>query len=114
MRHLLALLLALSSVPAAPQQVGTLVSADPLAETPPGVPAWRVRSWTSTQDSERQEVTGMVVAPREAMPGRAPHVIAWTHGPCGVAERSAPSHETGEASRRERGGRAGENRRGGE
>src|SRR3546814_9752476 len=77
MRHLLALLLALSSVPAAAQQVGTLVSADPLAETPPGVQAWRVRYWTSSQDSQRQEVTGMVVAPREAMPAQPRHVIAW-------------------------------------
>src|SRR3546814_19450031 len=92
MRHLLALLLALSSVPAAAQQVGTLVSADPLAETPPGVQAWRVRYWTSSQDSQRPEVTGMVVAPREAMPATPRHVIPWTHGTWGVPEKSAPSH----------------------
>src|SRR3546814_5580867 len=72
-------------------QVGTLVSADPLAETPPGVQAWRVRYWTSSQDSQRQEVTGMVVAPREAMPAQPRHVIAWTHGTWGVAEKCAPS-----------------------
>src|SRR3546814_12148375 len=91
MRYRLALLLAISSVPAAAQQVGTLVSADPLAETPPGVQAWRVRYWTSSQDSQRQEVTGMVVAPREAMPAQPRHVLAWTHGQWGVAAKCAAS-----------------------
>src|SRR3546814_17226491 len=33
----------------------------------------------------------MVVAPREAMPAQPRHVIAWTHGPWGVAEKCAPS-----------------------
>src|SRR3546814_17474734 len=46
---------------------------------------------TSSKDSQRQEVTGMVVAPREAMPAQPRHVIAWTHGTWGVAEKCAPS-----------------------
>src|SRR3546814_14697442 len=33
----------------------------------------------------------MVVAPREAMPAQPRHVIAWTHGTWGVAEKCAPS-----------------------
>lgn len=92
MRCLLALSLALLSVPAAAQQAGTLVSADPVVETPPGTQAWRVRYWTSNQDGQRQEVTGMVVAPREAVPAAPRRVIAWAHGTSGVAGKCAPSN----------------------
>ena len=95
MRRLLALLLALLSIPVAAQQAGTLVSADPVVETPPGTQAWRVRYWTSNQDGLRQEVTGMIVAPREATPTQPRRVIAWAHGTSGVAQKCAPSDSPG-------------------
>ncbi|SNS37730.1 alpha/beta fold hydrolase [Sphingopyxis indica] len=94
MRRLLAALLALfamSTIPAAAQQPGTLISADPMPEAPPGVQAWRVRYWTANGEGAPFQVTGIVAAPMEAIPPRPRRVIAWTHGAWGVAEKCAPS-----------------------
>lgn len=94
MRRLLAALLAfvaMSAVPAAAQQPGILISADPMPETPPGVQAWRVRYWTANGQGTPFQVTGIVAAPMEAIPPRPRRVIAWTHGAWGVAEKCAPS-----------------------
>lgn len=94
MRRLWVLLLLLAAsfaVPVAAQQAGSLISAEPMVDTPPGVQAWRVQYWTSNQKGERLRVTGLVAAPREAVPPRPRRVIAWTHGAWGVAEKCAPS-----------------------
>lgn len=96
MRHLLAafllsILSVLSSQPAAAQQAGRLISADPIQDTPAGVQAWRVQYWTTNQYGKPFQVTGIVAAPREAIPPRPRRVIAWTHGAWGVAEKCAPS-----------------------
>lgn len=95
MRHLLAavLLTILSalSLPVAAQQAGRLISAEPMQETPAGVQAWRVKYWTTNQYGKLFQVTGIVAAPREAIPPRPRRVIAWTHGAWGVAEKCAPS-----------------------
>lgn len=95
MRHLLAAFLSaivsMLSFAAAAQQPGTLVSAEPMRDTPGGMQAWRVRYWTTSQDGVRQEVTGVVVAPREAIPPRPRRVIAWAHGTSGVVEKCALS-----------------------
>ncbi len=95
MRHLLAavLLTILSALPvvATAQQAGRLIAADPIAETPAGVQAWRVRYWTTNQYGQPFQVTGIVASPREAIPPRPRRVIAWTHGAWGVAEKCAPS-----------------------
>lgn len=93
MRYFLAVLLTsvMASVPAAAQQGGTLVSSDPAADAPPAMQAWRIRYWTRNQDGVKQEVTGIVVAPREAAPPRGRRVIAWTHGTWGVAGKCSLS-----------------------
>lgn len=96
MRHLLAafllsILSVLSSQPAAAQQAGRLISADPIQDAPAGVQAWRVQYWTTNQYGKPFQVTGIVAAPREAIPPRPRRVIAWTHGAWGVAEKCAPS-----------------------
>jgi len=95
MRHLLAAVLltifSALSLPAAAQQAGRLISADPIVDTPAGVQAWRVRYWTTNQYGQPLAVTGIVAAPREAIPPRSRRVIAWTHGAWGVAEKCAPS-----------------------
>ena len=70
---------------------GTLISADPVVETPGGTQAWRVRYWTTSDRGAEIEVTGMVVAPREAMPQRPRPVLAWAHGTSGVVEKCAPT-----------------------
>jgi len=95
MRHVLIALTSLSliAVPtaAAAQQAGQLIAADPVSDTPAGMQAWRVRYWTSDGSGRLREVTGMVVAPREAIPREPRRVIAWTHGTWGIASRCAPS-----------------------
>ena len=89
----LALLVACSfGVEAAAAPPGTLVSSDPVVDTPAGAQAWRIRYWTTSDRGQPIEVTGMVVAPREAMPARPRDVVAWTHGTSGVVERCAPSN----------------------
>ena len=73
------------------QSAGTLLSAEPVVTTPPGQQAWRIAYTTTDANSRPITVTGMVVAPREAMPRTSRRVIAWTHGTWGVASRCAPS-----------------------
>jgi acetyl esterase/lipase len=85
------LLLAAITSAAWAQSAGTLVSADPMRDAPAGVQAWKIRYRTTLQDGRPLDVTGVVAAPREAMPPRPRRVIAWTHGAWGVAEKCAPS-----------------------
>ncbi|ALH80268.1 lipase family protein [Sphingopyxis macrogoltabida] len=94
MRRLFAGLLAvfaLCALPAAAQPSRYLISAQPMAEAPAGVQAWRVQYWTTNGSGARFAVTGIVAAPMEAIPPRPRRVIAWTHGAWGVAEKCAPS-----------------------
>lgn len=94
MRRMLAVFYALTLLlPAAAiaQPPGTLISADPMPDAPAGAQAWRIRYWTTDQDGQAHEVTGLVAAPREAAPARPRRVIAWAHGTTGVAEKCAPS-----------------------
>lgn len=77
--------------PAIAQQGGRLISAEPVVQTPAGMQAWRVRYLTTDDRGRSNEVTGMVVAPREAMPRQPRPVLASTHGTWGTAEQCAPS-----------------------
>ena len=77
--------------PANAQQAGTLISADPVVDTPAGMQAWRIQYWTRTDRGRAIRATGMVVAPREAIPREPRNVLAWTHGTWGVASKCAPS-----------------------
>ena len=91
-RHLmLGACLALIAVPATAQRAGELIAADSVVETPAGMQAWRIQYWTRTDRDQAIRATGMVVAPREAIPARPRDVVAWTHGTWGVATRCAPS-----------------------
>ena len=85
--------LSLLTVPttAIAQQAGTLIAADPVVDTPGGIQAWRVKYWTTDAAGKPREVTGMVVAPREAIPAQPRPVLAWAHGTSGVAKRCAMS-----------------------
>jgi acetyl esterase/lipase len=82
---------ALLGQPIVAQPVGPLVSADPIAETPPGTQAWRIRYTSADDRGVARELTGVVIAPREAIPPRPRTVIAWTHGTWGSSQRCAPS-----------------------
>lgn len=79
------------STPVVAQRAGQLISADPVVDTPGGMQAWRVAYWTANSRGQPVRATGMVVAPREAIPPRPRDVLAWTHGSWGVATRCAPS-----------------------
>jgi acetyl esterase/lipase len=70
---------------------GRLLAAEPMAVTPAGIQAWRIRYETSDGRGAIRQVTGIVAGPREAPPAAARPVIAWSHGTWGVAERCAPS-----------------------
>lgn len=85
-----AALIAIAS-PALAQQAGALVSAEPVVETPPGMQAWRIVYATTDGRGRAQQVTGLVVAPREALPAAPRKVIAWAHGTWGVVPKCAPS-----------------------
>jgi acetyl esterase/lipase len=80
----------LFSVQVQAQRAGQLISADPVADSPTGMQAWRISYWTMTGKSAPIRATGMVIAPREAST-RARPVLAWTHGAWGVAQKCAPS-----------------------
>lgn len=72
-------------------QAGRLIAADPMLETPAGTQAWKIRYLTTDDRGRAREVTGVVVAPREAVPARPRPVLAWTHGTWGTTEKCGPS-----------------------
>ncbi|WP_037502721.1 lipase family protein [Sphingomonas jaspsi] len=76
------------------QRPGELIAADPVTETPAGMQAWRIRYWTTDGSSRPVQASGMVVAPREALPREPRKVLAWTHGTWGVTEKCAPSQSS--------------------
>lgn len=82
---------ALIAVPAGAQGPGHLLSAEPVIDTPAGMQAWKVRYLTRDDRGAPRQVTGLVVAPREAQPRQPRPVIAWTHGTWGTATDCAPS-----------------------
>jgi pimeloyl-ACP methyl ester carboxylesterase len=84
------IIFALMGAPAMAAPPGTLSDARPVVETPAGAQAWKMRYWTRSDKGAEIEVTGMVVAPREAMPAAPRKVLAWTHGTWGVVEKCAP------------------------
>jgi pimeloyl-ACP methyl ester carboxylesterase len=84
-------LAAMASGPILAAAPGTLSDAQPVIDTPAGMQAWKVRYWTTSNKGREIEVTGVVVAPREALPARPRNVLAWAHGTWGVAEKCAPS-----------------------
>lgn len=86
-----AALMALLSGAAFAQRAGTLDVAQPVANAPAGMRAWRVQYWTTGDTGRLIRVTGMVIAPDTPAGGAPRSVIAWTHGALGVAQRCAPS-----------------------
>ena len=88
---LAAISIGLVSTSAQAQRAGQLVSAEPVVDTPAGTQAWRITYWTTTAKSAPIRATGMVVAPREAIPAKPRPVLAFTHGVWGVVQKCAPS-----------------------
>ncbi|UUR07830.1 alpha/beta fold hydrolase [Sphingomonas glaciei] len=80
----------MAAAPAAAQR-SVLVAAEPVVNTPSGMQAWKIRYLSRDDRGVQRELTGMVVAPREAIPARPRRVLAWTHGTWGAAQQCAPS-----------------------
>ena len=87
----LALLAALCPTLVSAAPPGTLSLSTPIQQTPGGAQAWTIRYWTTDERNQPIEVTGRVVAPREAAPAAPRKVLAWTHGTWGVTARCAPN-----------------------
>ncbi len=62
-----------------------------MANTPDGMQAWKIRYLSRDDRGVQRELTGMVIAPREAIPARPRRVLAWTHGTWGIADQCTPS-----------------------
>ncbi len=90
----LCLVLAFAPTVSNAQRAGALIDARSVVDTPPGTQAWRVQYWTLSDRNQPIRVTGMVVAPREALPQAPRKVIAWAHGTWGVASKCALSPGT--------------------
>lgn len=73
------------------QEAGRLIEAAPLTETPGGMQAWKIRYVTQDEAGRTVTASGVVVAPREALPTQPRRVIAWAHGTWGVAAKCGPS-----------------------
>ena len=48
----------LLAAPATAQRAGTLISADPVVDTPGGMQAWRIQHWTQTDRNRAIRATG--------------------------------------------------------
>jgi pimeloyl-ACP methyl ester carboxylesterase len=98
-RFVLLLVAALAASPAAAQSPrrgpapGTLMAVDPVRETPPGVQAWRITYRSTAEDGASIQLTGMVIAPREAIPAKPRRVIAWAHGSWGAVDACTVSRK---------------------
>ena len=73
------------------QSAGTLISATPVAAAPAGMQAWSIHYWSTAENGQLQDLTGIVAAPVGAPPKEPRPVLAWTHGTWGVARQCAPS-----------------------
>lgn len=84
---------ALANTPATAQSMsrGVLLSSTPIAGAPVGASAFRIRYQSRAVGGERNQVTGVVIVPKGAVPRGGRDVVAWAHGTSGVAESCAPS-----------------------
>ena len=83
---------ALANTPANAQSMsrGVLLSSTPIAGAPVGASAFRIRYQSRAVGGERNQVTGVVIVPKGAVPRGGRDVVAWAHGTSGVAESCAP------------------------
>jgi hypothetical protein len=82
------------ATPALAQRNGDLIAADPVAQAPDDMRAWRIRYWTTDDRGGPRQVSGMVVAPRGERRSTDRPVIAWTHGTWGGVQQCAPSQSS--------------------
>ncbi|MEO6224448.1 MAG: lipase family protein [Sphingomicrobium sp.] len=73
------------------QRAGTLISATPTAGAPAGMRAWSIHYWSTGENGQPQDLTGIVAAPASGQSRALRPVLAWTHGTWGVARQCAPS-----------------------
>jgi pimeloyl-ACP methyl ester carboxylesterase len=70
---------------------GTLLKAEPISSSVPGVKAWKI-AYVSTDVRERRfVVTGVAVVPDTPPPTGGRPMLAWAHGTTGTAQSCGPS-----------------------
>ena len=88
---LICILCGATAAQAQSQSPGLLLSAKPMRNAPVGMQAWQIRYTSSNDRGNREDVTGVVIAPA-GMPSRMGRpVLAWAHGTWGVADKCTPS-----------------------
>ena len=86
------LLVLLVAAPAAQaQRPGILLDHRVMTNAPDGMKAWRIRYMSTSDKGQREEMTGVVIAP-EGPPSRLGRpVLAWAHGTWGISDKCTPS-----------------------
>ena len=68
-----------------------LLSSKPMRNAPAGMQAWQIRYSSTNDRGQREDVTGVVIAPTGPPSRMGRPVLAWTHGTWGVADKCTPS-----------------------
>ena len=71
--------------------LGTLVKAEKISTTIPGVQAWKIAYISSDTLGHKTLVTGTVAAPENAVSHAPRPIVAWAHGTTGTAQTCGPS-----------------------
>jgi alpha-beta hydrolase superfamily lysophospholipase len=74
---------------------GAIVSSTPIAGTPFGATAYRIRYRSADRDGRPIIVTGAIVVPAGAAPAGGRPVVVWAHGASGIAESCGLSDKPG-------------------
>lgn len=70
---------------------GTLLKADPITSSVPGVKAWKIAYITTDVRERRFVATGVAVVPDAPAPAGGRPMLAWAHGTTGTAQSCGPS-----------------------
>lgn len=74
---------------------GSIVSITPIAGSPAGASAYRIRYRSADKDGRAIVVSGAVIVPRGSPPPGGRPIVAWAHGASGVVENCGLSDKPG-------------------
>lgn len=85
------------SLPVAAQdsRAGRIVTSTPLAGSPAGSSAYRIRYRSADAFGRAVIVSGAIIVPRGRLPARARDIVVWAHGASGIAENCGLSDKPG-------------------
>ncbi|MFM8746643.1 MAG: lipase family protein [Aestuariivirga sp.] len=73
------------------QPVGAVLAKEPVATGIPGAEAWRIAYVSSDLRDRKTISTGIVIAPKGAVPAGGRPIVSWAHGTTGTAQNCGPS-----------------------